>query len=112
MSSSTELINPGSILEMTQADLEALILTIRERRNSVTRHRTVAHHRARNTQSVDLGAKLAKLATRLDKSIADINTRLAKAEKLVNEVLALRLEHGDVTPQQLSDELAGQEAAE
>jgi hypothetical protein len=109
MSALTELIEPRSILDMSQSELEALISNIRERRNRVVKARSTAHHRSRNTKSPDLGAKLAKLALRLDKSVTDLNTRLDKAERLVREVAALRLELGDVTPQQLSDELAEQE---
>jgi hypothetical protein len=105
-----ELIDPPSILDMTQDDLESLISTIRERRNRVIKARSAAHHRSRNTKSPDLGAKLTKLALRLDKSVADLGTRLDKAERLVREVAALRLEYGDVTPQQLSDELLGTQA--
>jgi hypothetical protein len=108
----TELIDPHSILDMSQSQLEDLILTIRERRSRVIKNRSVAHHRSRATKSVDLGAKLTKLARRLDKTITDLNTRLDKAERLVGEVIALRLEYGDATPQQLSDELSEQEAAE
>jgi hypothetical protein len=100
-----ELIEPGSILDMTQDQLDSLISTIRERRNRVIAARSVAHHRARNTKSPDLGAKLTKLAARLDKSVADLNTRLDKAERLVREVTAMRLELGDATPGELADEL-------
>lgn len=107
-----ELIEPGSILDMSQDDLESLIISIRERRNRVVKNRSVAHHRSRATKSVDLGAKLTKLALRLDKAISDLDTRLDKAERLVREVAALRLEYGDATPQELSDELSEQEAAE
>jgi seryl-tRNA synthetase len=102
-----ELIEPGSILDMSQSDLESLISTIRERRNRVITSRSLAHHRARNTKSVDLGAKLTKLAARLDKAISDLNTRLDKAERLVREVTALRLELGDATPSELAEELRG-----
>jgi hypothetical protein len=106
-----ELIEPGSILDMSESQLDALIISIRERRSRVIQGRSSAHHRSRATKSVDLGAKLTKLALRLDKSVADLNTRLDKAERLVREVAALRLEYGDVTPQQLSDELSEQEEA-
>jgi hypothetical protein len=108
----TELIEPGSILDMTQDDLEALISTIRERRNRVIKARSVAHHRSRATGVLSLRPKLEKLASRLDRVLAKLDIDLTKAEKLVNEVVALRLELGDATPQQLSDELADQEAAE
>jgi hypothetical protein len=111
MSDLAELIDPPSILEMSQSQLEDLISTIRERRSRVIKNRSVAHNRSRNTKSVDLGAKLTKLALRLDKAIIDLDTRLSKAERLVAEVLALRLEYGDATPQQLSDELSEQEEA-
>jgi hypothetical protein len=105
MSTLAELIEPGSILDMSQSQLDSLISTIRERRNRVIKNRSLAHNRSRNTKSPDLGAKLAKLATRLDKSVADLNTRLDKAERLVSEMVALRLELGDATPSELASEL-------
>jgi CRP-like cAMP-binding protein len=100
-----ELIEPGSILDMTQDDLEALISTIRERRNRVIKARSVAHHRARATGVLSLRPKLEKLALRLDKIINKLDADLARAERLVREVTAMRLELGDATPSELAEEL-------
>jgi seryl-tRNA synthetase len=105
MSPLAELIDPPSILDMSQSDLESLISTIRERRNRVITSRSLAHNRSRNTKSPDLGAKLTKLATRLDKIINKLDADLARAEKLVREVTAMRLELGDATPSELAEEL-------
>jgi CRP-like cAMP-binding protein len=101
----TELIEPGSILDMTQDDLEALISTIRERRNRVIKARSVAHHRSRATGVLSLRPKLEKLALRLDKIINKLDADLARAERLVREVTAMRLELGDATPSELAEEL-------
>jgi hypothetical protein len=100
-----ELIEPGSILDMSQSDLESLISTIRERRNRVVKARSVAHHRARASGVLSLRPKLEKLALRLDKIINKLDADLARAEKLVREVTAMRLELGDATPGELADEL-------
>jgi hypothetical protein len=101
----TELIEPGSILDMTQDDLESLISTIRERRNRVIKARSVAHHRSRATGVLSLRPKLEKLALRLDKIINKLDADLARAERLVREVTAMRLELGDATPSELANEL-------
>jgi hypothetical protein len=100
-----ELIEPGSIAEMSASQLEDLIISIRERRNRVIKSRGVAHHRARNTSVLSLRPKLEKLATRLDRILAKLDTDLARAEKLVREVTTLRLELGDATPSELAEEL-------
>jgi hypothetical protein len=105
MSALAELIEPGSILDMSQSDLESLISTIRERRSRVVKARSVAHHRARASGVLSLRPKLEKLATRLDRILTKLDTDLAKAEKLVREVTAMRLELGDATPGELADEL-------
>jgi hypothetical protein len=91
MSPLTELIDPPSILDMTQDDLESLIISIRERRSRVIKARSVAHHRARASGVLSLRPKLEK--------------DLARAEKLVREVTAMRLELGDATPSELAAEL-------
>jgi hypothetical protein len=100
-----ELIDPGSILDMSQADLEHLIHTIRERRDRVTRHRSIAHHRARNSGVLSLRPKLERIALRLDKAIAKLNDQLERCEGLVSQVVAMRLELGDATPSELASEL-------
>jgi hypothetical protein len=105
MSALTELIDPPSILDMTQDDLESLIISIRERRNRVAKSRSTAHHRARASGVLSLRPKLEKLALRLDRILTKLDTDLARAEKLVREVTAMRLELGDATPSELADEL-------
>jgi hypothetical protein len=105
MSALTELIDPPSILDMTQDDLESLIISIRERRSRVIKARSVAHHRARASGVLSLRPKLEKLALRLDRILTKLDTDLARAEKLVREVTAMRLELGDATPGELADEL-------
>jgi hypothetical protein len=100
-----ELIDPPSILDMTQDDLESLISTIRERRNRVIKARSVAHHRSRNSGVLSLRPKLEKLALRLDRILTKLDSDLARAEKLVREVTAMRLELGDATPSELAEEL-------
>jgi hypothetical protein len=100
-----ELIEPGSILDMSQSDLEALISTIRERRNRVIQGRSTAHHRARASSVLSLRPKLEKLATRLDKAIVKLDAQLARCEGMVSQVLAMRLELGDATPSELANEL-------
>jgi hypothetical protein len=105
MSALTELIDPPSILDMTQDQLESLIISIRERRNRVAKSRSTAHHRARASGVLSLRPKLEKLALRLDRILTKLDTDLARAEKLVREVTAMRLELGDATPSELADEL-------
>jgi hypothetical protein len=105
MSALTELIDPPSILDMTQDQLESLIISIRERRNRVAKSRSTAHHRARASGVLSLRPKLEKLALRLDRILTKLDTDLARAEKLVREVTAMRLELGDATPGELADEL-------
>lgn len=105
MSDLAELIDPPSILEMTQDELESLISTIRERRNRVIKARSVAHHRARASGVLSLRPKLEKLAKRLDRVLTKLDVDIARAEKLVREVTAMRLELGDATPSELADEL-------
>jgi hypothetical protein len=100
-----ELIEPGSILDMSQSELEALISTIRERRNRVIQARSVAHHRARASGVLALRPKLEKLALRLDKAIAKLDAQLARCEGMVSQVVAMRLELGDATPSELASEL-------
>jgi hypothetical protein len=100
-----ELIDPPSILDMTQDDLESLIISIRERRNRVIKARSVAHHRARASGVLSLRPKLEKLTLRLDRILTKLDTDLARAEKLVREVTAMRLELGDATPSELAAEL-------
>jgi hypothetical protein len=100
-----ELIDPPSILSMSQSQLDSLISTIRERRNRVIAARSVAHHRSRNSGVLSLRPKLEKLATRLDRILTKLDADLARAEKLVREVTAMRLELGDATPGELADEL-------
>jgi UPF0288 family protein (methanogenesis marker protein 3) len=100
-----ELIDPPSILDMSQSDLEALISTIRERRNRVIQGRSTAHHRSRASSVLSLRPKLEKLALRLDRVITKLDADIAKAEKLVREVTAMRLELGDATPSELAEEL-------
>jgi hypothetical protein len=105
MSALTELIDPPSILDMTQDDLESLIISIRERRSRVAKSRSTAHHRARASGVLSLRPKLEKLALRLDRILTKLDTDLARAEKLVREVTAMRLELGDATPSELAAEL-------
>jgi hypothetical protein len=105
MSALTELIDPPSILDMTQDQLESLIISIRERRNRVAKSRSTAHHRARASGVLSLRPKLEKLALRLDRILTKLDTDLARAEKLVREVTAMRLELGDATPSELAEEL-------
>jgi hypothetical protein len=105
MSPLTELIDPPSILDMTQDDLESLIISIRERRSRVAKSRSTAHHRARASGVLSLRPKLEKLALRLDRILTKLDTDLARAEKLVREVTAMRLELGDATPSELAAEL-------
>jgi hypothetical protein len=100
-----ELIEPGSILDMSESQLDALIISIRERRSRVIQARSVAHHRSRNSGVLSLRPKLEKLALRLDRVLTKLDSDLAKAEKLVREVTAMRLELGDATPGELADEL-------
>jgi hypothetical protein len=107
VSTLAELIEPGSILDMSQSDLDSLISTIRERRNRVVKARSVAHHRARASGVLSLRPKLEKLATRLDRILTKLDADLTKAEKLVREVTAMRLELGDATPSELAEELRG-----
>jgi hypothetical protein len=108
MSSLAELIDPPSILDMSQSQLEDLIISIRERRSRVIKARSVAHHRARASGVLALRPKLEKLATRLDRILTKLDTDLARAEKLVREVTAMRLELGDATPGELASELRGE----
>jgi hypothetical protein len=105
MSSLAELIDPPSILDMSQSQLEDLIISIRERRSRAIKARSVAHHRARASGVLSLRPKLEKLATRLDRILTKLDTDLARAEKLVREVTAMRLELGDATPGELAEEL-------
>jgi hypothetical protein len=105
MSPLTELIDPPSILDMSQSELDSLISTIRERRSRVIKSRSVAHHRSRASGVLSLRPKLEKLALRLDKIINKLDADLARAEKLVREVTAMRLELGDATPSELAEEL-------
>jgi hypothetical protein len=100
-----ELIEPGSILDMSQSELESLISTIRERRNRVITARSVAHHRARASGVLSLRPKLEKLALRLDKAIVKLDAQLARCEGMVSQVVAMRLELGDATPGELANEL-------
>jgi hypothetical protein len=100
-----ELIDPPSILDMSQSDLEALISTIRERRNRVIQGRSTAHHRSRASSVLSLRPKLERIATRLDKAIVKLDAQLARCEGMVSQVLAMRLELGDATPSELADEL-------
>jgi hypothetical protein len=100
-----ELIDPPSILDMSQSDLEALVSTIRERRNRVIQGRSTAHHRSRASSVLSLRPKLERIATRLDKAIVKLDAQLARCEGMVSQVLAMRLELGDATPSELADEL-------
>jgi hypothetical protein len=100
-----ELIEPPSILDMSQSELESLISTIRERRNRVITSRSTAHHRARNSGVLSLRPKLEKLALRLDKAIVKLDAQLQRCEGMVSQVVAMRLELGDATPSELASEL-------
>jgi hypothetical protein len=101
----TELIDPHSILDMSQSQLEDLILTIRERRSRVIKGRSTAHHRARASGVLSLRPKLERLALRLDKAILKLDLQLTRCEAMVSQVVAMRLELGDATPSELADEL-------
>jgi hypothetical protein len=98
-----ELIEPGSILDMSESQLDALIISIRERRNRVIQARSVAHHRSRASGVLSLRPKLEKLALRLDKAITKLDTDLARCEGMVREVTAMRLELGDATPSEFAE---------
>jgi hypothetical protein len=100
-----ELIEPGSILDMSESQLDALIISIRERRSRVIQARSVAHHRSRNSGVLSLRPKLEKLASRLDKAIVKLDAQLARCEGMVSQVVAMRLELGDATPSELASEL-------
>jgi hypothetical protein len=105
MSNLVELIEPGSILDMSQSDLESLIISIRERRSRVVKARSVAHHRSRASGVLALRPKLEKLAIRLDRALVKLDLQLARCEGMVREVTAMRLELGDATPSELAEEL-------
>jgi hypothetical protein len=105
MSPLAELIDPPSILDMSQSELDSLISTIRERRSRVIKSRSVAHHRSRNSGVLSLRPKLEKLALRLDKAIVKLDAQLQRCEGMVSQVVAMRLELGDATPGELTDEL-------
>jgi hypothetical protein len=100
-----ELIEPGSILDMSESQLDALIISIRERRSRVIQARSVAHHRSRNSGVLSLRPKLEKLALRLDKAIVKLDAQLQRCEGMVSQVVAMRLELGDATPSELASEL-------
>jgi hypothetical protein len=100
-----ELIEPGSILDMSESQLDALIISIRERRSRVIQARSIAHHRSRNSGVLSLRPKLEKLASRLDRAILKLDAQLQRCEGMVNQVVAMRLELGDAAPRELADEL-------
>jgi hypothetical protein len=102
----TELIDPPTVLDMSQQELEDHLLSLRERRNRVAKIARGVHTRSRNVSSGDLAVKLQRYATKLDKQLAKLDALLTTAERLVNEVVGLRIQTGDVTPDELAEEIA------
>lgn len=102
----TEVIEPLSISELSQSQLESLILGIRQRRDRVAKLRSIAHHRSRNTDDGIMALRLAKMAQRLDRALIKLDTDITRAEALAMQVIAIRLEHGDATVDSAATELS------
>lgn len=92
-----ELIDPPTIEDMDQGEIETFLEGIRDRRMVVARVLSKATHRARETKSVDLAVSLEKKIARLRKSVDKLDDLIIRCETLANEVIALRLQHRDIS---------------
>ena len=91
-----EIINPITVADMTQAELEALVMSIRERRDRAARIRTAVHRRSRDTSDGDLSVKLERLAKKMDADLAKVDKLLTGFEVKVAQYVTLRLSKGDM----------------
>lgn len=99
-----ELINPPSMDDMTQEALEEWLTLIRARRSVVHKSLVRNSNRARTTPNEDLGVRLERMCHRLRKKMDKLDEMLVKIEEGMNDVLALRLQKGDVSYEQLRSE--------
>jgi hypothetical protein len=90
---------------MTQEDMETWLVGVRERRSRLYKVARATLHHARNSGDHGLAATLEKKSERLHRAMEKVDAELNKAEKLINEVVALRLQSG-VTVAEIQRELA------
>jgi uncharacterized membrane protein len=91
-----EIINPVTVADMTQAELEALVMAIRERRDRVARIRTAVVRRSRETPDGDYSVKLERIAKKMTANIEKIDKLRATLEVQVAQYVTLRLAKGDM----------------
>lgn len=91
-----ELINPETLAEMSQEDIEAHLAALRKRRETAMRVLRRATDRRNNLPSrAKLHADLDRKIIMLTKRLKSVDDALDKAQKVVSEIVALRLEAGD-----------------
>lgn len=101
----TELINPPTIMDMSEDALLQMLEGIRARRSRVVVVARKTKQAIGKSQDVMLIAHLTKKSKALEKAIAAIDKSLEKAEGLISEVIALRIQLADATPDELAREI-------
>lgn len=101
----TELINPPTLDDLNHDELVAWIEGIRTRRSriqQVVRRTKQAVGRSLDTTLISV---LSKRVKRLETIERRLDKDLMMAEGLVNEILAIRLELQDISPEELTKEM-------
>ena len=105
MSEPSELIDPVTIMDMSHQELEEWVSAIRLRRSRVV----IVVRKTKTAIAKSSDAAFILVLTRkckqLDKLAEKLTAQLEKAETLVNEIVSIRLQLGDETPDQLADEM-------
>jgi hypothetical protein len=101
----TELINPPTILDMSDDALIELLEGIRHRRSRIVVVARKTKQAIGRSQDIMLIAHLTKKSKQLDKALEVLDKSITKAESLISEVIALRIQLADATPDELAREI-------
>lgn len=103
-----ELINPAHILTMEPDQVDAFLVTLRNRREHAAEQLTRARRRKSETTKSALLRGLEKFVDQLNKKLIAADKALTKAEELVAGIVALRLQYDDLDPLDVAGEFGGQ----
>lgn len=92
-----------AIADMTDDEVEKLITSLRSRREEAERKVKLHKQALANARGASLTERLARQLELAQKDLDSINKKLEKLEERINNITALRLQHGDLKLDDLAD---------
>jgi HEPN domain-containing protein len=106
-----ELINPPTLDDLNHDELVAWIEDLRIRRSRIQLVVRKTKQAVGKSLDTTLIAVLAKRVKRLTVIEGRLNKNMALAEGLVNEIIAIRLELQDISPEELNKEMRDEDVS-